>query len=244
MAAMNELESVKQSLEQIARSNAEGAVWRAKADEWRTKTEASLAEAATWRAKAEASLAEAAAWRAVADKRHVEAEAADKAFKKELAELTRTMRDTRKEVGGITNTRGRTTEELFFQALNKDRRLGKLKFRHIHTNVRGCDDDREAEFDMLMTNGQVVAVIEIKHKLRCEDVERMRKWTLPDFRRLMPEYDDKALAPAMACIIAQREALALAYKYGYAVLRPGGQQLHVNASHLRCLPKRRKTPAR
>ena len=218
MTAMNELESVKQSLEQIAKSNAEAAAWRAKADE---------------------SLAEAATWRAVADKRHAEAEAADKIFKKELAELTRTMRDTRKEVGGITNTRGDATEAFFLQALDKERRLGDLEFGYVRPNVKAFDRGQEVEFDILMMNGEVVAVIEVKHKLRCEDVERMREWTLPSFRRLMREYDDKTLAPAMACIIAQRNALELAYEYGYAVLRPGGQRVCADVSHLRCLPKGR-----
>ena len=198
---MNELESVKKSLEQIAKSNAEAAVWRA-----------------------------------LADKRHAKVE-------KEMAKLTQAMRETRKEMGGMSNTQGRTTEEFFLQALDKDRRLGALEFGHIRPNVRAYDCGQEAEFDILMMNGEVVAVIEVKHTLRREDVKWMREWTLPSFRRFLPEYDDKTLAPAMACIIAKRDALALAYQYGYAVLRPGGQRVHADVSHLRCLPKRHKTPA-
>ena len=211
MTAMDELESVKRSLEQIAKSNAEAAAWRAKSD----------------------------AWRALADKRHAEFKAADKKLQKELAELTRATRDMRKETGGMNNTQGRATEEFFLRALDKERRLGDLEFKHIRANVRAFDHGQEAEFDILMTNGEVVAVIEVKHKLRCEDVERMHDWTLPNFRRFMREYDDNTLAPAMACIIAQRNALALAHKYGYAVLRPGGQKVYADVSHLRCLPKGR-----
>ena len=228
MTTMNELESVKQSLEQIAKSNAEAAEWRAESDAWR-------AELDKWRAKSEASRAESDAWRALADKRHAEFKTADKKLQKELAELTRATRGVRKEMGGITNTRGSATEEFFFQALDKDRRLGKLKFKHVRANIRAG----EAEFDILMIGDETIAVIEVKHKLRREDVERMREWTLPNFRRFMREYDDKTLAPAMACIIAQRDALELAYEYGYAVLRPGGQRVYADVSHLRCLPKGR-----
>ena len=182
MTAMNELESVKKSLEQIAKSNAEAAVWRAESDAWRAKSDA---------------------WRALADKRHAEAEVAHKRFQKELAKLTQAMHETNKEVGGMSNTQGRTTEEFFLQALDKNRRLGELKFEHIRPNVRAYDCGQEAEFDILMVNGEVVAVIEVKHTLRREDVERMHEWTLPGFRRFLPEYDDKTLAPAMACIIAK-----------------------------------------
>ena len=250
VTAMNELESVKRSLEQIAKSNAEAAAWRAKSeasraesdawraklDKWRARSEASRAESDAWRAESDA-------WRAVADKRHAEFKAADKKLQKELAELTRATRDMRKEMGGISNTQGSATEEFFLQALDKDRRLGKLKFKHVRPNVRACDNGQEAEFDILMISDKVVAVIEVKHKLRCDDVERMREWTLPGFRRFLPEYGDRTLAPAMACIIARREVLALAHKYGYAILRPGGQQVRADVSHLRCLPKGR-APAR
>ncbi len=232
MTAMNELESVKRSLEQIAKSNAEAAAWRAELDAWR-------AELDKWRAKAEA-------WRAVADKRHAESEAANKAANKKLqkaiAKAAEAKREMYKEIGGITNTRGSATEEFFFRALNKEPRLGDLEFEYVRANVRVSRRGREGEFDILMMNGEVVAVIEVKHKLRCEDVERMREWTLPNFRRLMREYDDNTLAPAMACIIAQRDALALAHQYGYAVLRPGGQRVHADVSHLRYLPRRRHRP--
>ena len=213
MTAMNELESVKQSLERIAKSNAEAAKWRAESDAWR-------AESDVWRARADA-------WHAVA--------------KKEIAKAAKARREMYKEIGGITNTRGDATEAFFLQALDKERRLGDLEFGYVRPNVKAFDRGQEVEFDILMMNGEVVAVIEVKHKLRCEDVERMREWTLPSFRRLMREYDDKTLAPAMACIIAQRNALELAHQYGYAVLRPAGQRVCADVSHLRCLPRRRAT---
>ena len=149
-----------------------------------------------------------------------------------------------KEIGGITNTRGDATEAFFLQALDKDRRLGDLEFDYVRPNVKAFDRGQEVEFDILMIGDEAIAVIEVTHKLRREDVERMHKWTLPSFRRLMREYDDKMLVPAMACIIAQRNALELAYEYGYAVLRPGGQRVHADVSHLHCLPKRRATPTR
>ena len=213
---MNELESVKRSLEQIAKSNAE-----------------------------------AAAWRAVADARHAEAEAARESAEREIKETakevrkaikmaqetTRVARETSRIVGGMGQTQGRVTEEFFYDALSETPCLGDLKFSHVYLNVKASHRGDHAEYDLLLLNGGMVAVIEVKHKLRRDDVERMRDVTLPGFRHFLPAYKDKTLAPGVACMTADADALALAHKCGYAVLLPNGWQVRADVSHLRCLPK-------
>ena len=230
MTAMNELESVKRSLEQIAKSNAESAAWRAKSDAWRAKADA---------------------WRAVADERHAEAEAARESAEREIKETakevrkaikmaqetTRVARETSRIVGGMGQTQGRVTEEFFYDALRKTRRLGDIKFDYVYPNVKGFQRNDHAEYDLLLLNDEMVAVIEVKHKLRRDDVERMRDVTLPGFRYFLPDYKDKTLAPGMACMTADEDAIALAHKCGYAVLLPNGRQVRADVSHLRCLPK-------
>ena len=219
---MNELESVKQSLEQIAKSNAEAAAWRAKAD----------------------------AWRAVADERHAEAEAARESAERQIEETakevrkaikmaketTRVAQETSRIVGGMGQTQGRVTEEFFYDALSKTLCLGDIEFSHVYLNVKAFHRSERAEYDLLLLNGEMVAVIEVKHKLRRDDVERMRDVTLPGFRHFLPAYKDKTLAPGLACMTADEDALALAHKCGYAVLLPNGRQVRADVSHLRCLP--------
>lgn len=204
---MNELEEVKQSLAQIAKSNAEAAAWRAEAEE----------RAEKWRA---------------------ERDAAQKSLEKEVEKMVKTVHNVCKEVGGMSQTQGRVTEEFFYQALSKAPWIGGLKFGYVRANVKSTHRGEQAEYDLLMMNGEVVAVIEVKHKLRRTDVERMRDVTLPGFRRFLPEYNDKKLAPAVACMTADDDALALAHKCGYAVLAPSGRKVCADTSHLRLLAKR------
>ena len=220
---MNELESVKQSLEQIAKSNAESAAWRAKVDAWRAKV----------------------------DKRHAEAEAARKATEKEIKETakevrkaiqmaqetTRVAQETSWIMGDVEPPQGDVTEEFFYDALSKTPRLGDTEFEYVRLfNGKISHRGNCAKYDLLLLNGEVVAVIEVKHKLRRDDVERMRDVTLPGFRHFLPEHNDKTLAPGMACMTADEDAIALAHKCGYAVLLPNGRQVRADVSHLRCLP--------
>ena len=213
---MNELEAVKRSLERIAESNAEAAAWRATADKRHAEAEAARQSA----------------------ERQIEktARAVDRAIKM-AQETNRVAREAARMVGGMGETQGRVAEEFFYDALIKEPRLGDIEFSDVQTNVKPPHRGDHAEYDLLLLNGEMVAVIEVKHKLRRDDVERMRDVTLPSFRRFLPEHDDKELAPGVACITADEGALALARKCGYAVLLPNGRQVQADISSLRILPK-------
>lgn len=136
----------------------------------------------------------------------------------------------------MSKTHGRVAEEFFHAALLEAPCLGGMEFGHAFPNVKVTHSGESAEYDLLLMNGEFVAVIEIKHRLRRGDVERMRKVTLPKFRYFLPGYKDKTLAPAMAAMTADEDAVALAHKCGYAVLRPDGQKVRADLEHLRYIP--------
>lgn len=206
---MDELDKVKQHLERIAKSDAEAAAWRVESDKWR----------------------------AVADARHAEAEESRRSLEKQIEETSRTVREVCKDMGGMGQTQGRLVEEFYYQALLKAPYLGDVKFVQVRRNVEATYHDGEhAEYDLLLLNGEVVAVIEVKHRLRRDDVRKMRDVTLPKFRYFLPEHNDKMLAPAVACMTADRGAVALAHECGYAVLLPDGQKVRADTEYLRCIP--------
>ena len=90
-------------------------------------------------------------------------------FKEYKKEARREAREMRKELGGIGNSLGNTTEEFFYFALKGRPILGTMKFKNIFHAVKTIDP-RLSEWDIILTNGESVAVIEVKHTLKLSDI--------------------------------------------------------------------------
>ena len=152
---------------------------------------------------------------------------------KEVKETTRAVKDLNKKVGGAGQVRGRITEEFFYKALCEERRIGALKFDEIYPNFEAKRDGRRTEYDLLLTNGELVAVVEVKHNLRCDDVEDMRKIRAPHARYYLRRFSDKKMLFVMAYMTADTQAVSLAHECGYATLSPDGQKARADMSCVR-----------
>ena len=155
---------------------------------------------------------------------------------KEVKEATRVSQDAAQMVGNMGRTQGRIAEEFFHAALRKTPRIGALEFDDVRANVTVDRKGRSAEYDLILTNGGLVAVVEVKHKLRLRDVEHIRKKLAPNFRFLFPEWRARELLLAVAYITASPGALPTAREYGYAVLSPDGQKARADVSCVRYVP--------
>ncbi len=152
---------------------------------------------------------------------------------KEVKETTRAVKDLNKKVGGAGQVRGRITEEFFYKALREERRIGVLKFDDIYLNFEAKRDGRRTEYDLLLTNGELVAVVEVKHNLRLDNVEDMRKIRAPHARYYLRRFSDKKMLFVMAYMTADTQAVALAHECGYATLSPDGQKARADISCVR-----------
>ena len=152
---------------------------------------------------------------------------------REVKETTRVARETSRIVGNMGRTQGQVAEEFFYAALREEPCIGNLKFDDVRANFKVDRRGRSAEYDLMMTNGEYVVVVEVKHKLRGRDVEHMREVLAPNFRFLLPEWRDRKLLLAAAYITAVADALSLAREYGYAVLSPDGQKVRADTRCVR-----------
>ncbi len=152
---------------------------------------------------------------------------------KEVKEATRVSQEAAQMVGNMGRTQGRIAEEFFHAALRKTPRIGALEFDDVRANVTVDRKGRSAEYDLILTNGGLVAVVEVKHKLRLRDVEHIRKKLAPNFRFLFPEWRARKLLLAVAYITASPGALPAAREYGYATLSPDGQEVRADVSCVR-----------
>jgi len=102
---------------------------------------------------------------------------------KSQKETDRQIKKVSKLIGNHTNNVGEVTEEFFYRGLAKKKTLGNIKFDVVRRNIGSAK-----EYDILMVNGDTVAVISVKYKLHQKDIETFTKQDLKDFKKLFPEF--------------------------------------------------------
>ena len=89
------------------------------------------------------------------------------------------------------------------------------------------------EIDALLTNGEYVALLEVKTKVHVNDVETVFHRRIPAFRNFFSDYRDKSLLVLIGGNIFNDDALAKARAYGFICLTPDNQDLHIEAADFR-----------
>jgi len=171
----NTFEQIKQNLLRISemqeRSSADFEKWRLEADK-------RAAEADKRAAEADKRLAE-------ADKRAAEAD-------KRAAELDKKIKELTENVGGISKSNGAMAEETIYNSLAKNMIFAGIEFEDIIRNQKKHRKsvDIKGEYDVVMINGTMLAIIETKYKVREKDVSKLIDKKVGDFKILFPEYSN------------------------------------------------------
>ena len=112
-------------------------------------------------------------------------------------ETDRKLDKIAKMIGGVSNNQGDVAEDFFYNSLIKDNHLGSLSFDDITKNMAKHRGKIQEEYDIFLTNGESIAIIEVKYKAHLEDISKLdRKFN--NFKKLFPIYKDYKLYGAMA----------------------------------------------
>ncbi|MBU0486369.1 MAG: hypothetical protein KKA07_12750 [Bacteroidetes bacterium] len=142
-----------------------------------------------------------------------------------MQETDRRMKELQAMYGGVSNTNGEIAEAFFYDALKTDMQIGEMQFEVIQKNTRRKRQGFEQEYDIILFNDKVVAVVEVKYKLHPDDVKRFVEIQLPGFRKLFPEFDAMQLFAGIGSFVIPDDSLKLAENHGLFVLQPGGKEV-------------------
>jgi len=106
-----------------------------------------------------------------------------KAFKEENRRI---LKELSQNLGGIGNSNGDYAEEFFYNTLLKNKKLGHVKYDALEKNVRFSKKGIHDEFDLVMINGDSVALVETKYKANLEHLEKLTTKKPNSFRSLFP----------------------------------------------------------
>jgi len=138
-------------------------------------------------------------------------------------------------LGNVTANQGDVAEEFFFNSLVKDTRLGNIHFEDVMKNSSKQRGKIQEEYDLILTNGDSLAIIEVKYKAHQNDLVKLAR-KMHNFKKLFPIYQNFKQYGAIASFHINDDAKKEALERGYFVLQRQGELIHSESSeHLTIL---------
>jgi len=145
---------------------------------------------------------------------------------KKIQETDRIVRNISREIGGIGNNLGEVSEEYFRAALANQPQVAGIKIEKVDSLKRQVGK-LTGQFDIVLFGGKANIVVEVKHRLQQNDVNRFLNNTLPSFKKLYPEYCKVKIIGAVAGMTATDSAIKLAFEMGLLVFTQSGQKVRL-----------------
>ena len=123
-------------------------------------------------------------------------------------------------LGNISNNQGDVTEEYFVNSLKNRLQIGDMKFDVLLSGVELKTKKIRDEFDILLVNGNTLALIEVKYKVHPNLIDKLSKKI--EHLRLMPSYKDYKIYAGVAGFSVPEDAISLAQEKGYFILQRKG----------------------
>jgi predicted RNase H-like nuclease (RuvC/YqgF family) len=143
------------------------------------------------------------------------------------------VRKVSKMVGNISNNNGKFAEEFFANALKAKPVFGGEIYDTVLRNVRSTRSGKDAEFDIVMMNGDKVAIIEVKYCAHPEDFRILVEKKVSEFRGWFPAYSKHAVYLGIASLSFNDDVLKESEILGVGVLRQIGDALEMSDRELK-----------
>ncbi len=150
----------------------------------------------------------------------------------QLAETDLQLKETVKTLSNIGVNLGHVAEEFFYYALKDNPKLGDIRFDSIALNLHSTNKKIQDEFDIVLYNGDAVGLIEVKHKVHPNDIEKLKTQKAGNFRKLFPHYAGHRFYLGIAGASIPIGVANIAKAAGIAILRQKGDIAEIEADNL------------
>jgi len=144
----------------------------------------------------------------------------------------------RKEIGGMGNSNGEFAEQFFYNSLEKSMSFAGIRFDMISSYFGGkriMPDNTEvkAQFDIVLYNGNSIAMIESKYKADVEDIEELVEKKVPKFRILYPEFANHKMYLGIGSLVLKDRVVQEAKKLGIGLMWQRGDAVEYKTDWVR-----------
>jgi Holliday junction resolvase-like predicted endonuclease len=130
-------------------------------------------------------------------------------------------------LGNICRNQGDVAEEFFFNSLANDAHLGSVHFDDITKNQHKQRGKFQEEYDIVMTNGDAIGIVEVKYKAHENDLTKLER-KMRNFKKLFPIYESYKLYGAIASFHINDDAKEAALNQGFFVLQRSGNVMQTD----------------
>ncbi len=152
------------------------------------------------------------------------------------AETDKQIKALNKQIGGITKSNGKVAEATIYNSLERDMTFAGIEFDFIDKNKKRHIKrlNLKGEYDVVMYNGDTLAIIEIKYNVEKGDVnELIDKKKVEKFRLLFPEYKGYKILLGIGGGSFESDAEAEANKYGIGIIKVVGDKVEYYTDGIR-----------
>jgi hypothetical protein len=154
---------------------------------------------------------------------------AEERFDKEMEKLIAQQKKLGDLFGNMGQNQGHIAEEFFYNSLIEDTHLGAIHFEDVTANMQKHRGQIQEEYDLVLTNGDTVGIIEVKYKAHEKDLDKLER-KMRNFKKLFPLYQNYKLYGALAAFHVNKEAKQAALERGFFVLQRSGKVIHTDSA--------------
>jgi hypothetical protein len=147
--------------------------------------------------------------------------------------LSRNIDKLGKQVGGIDDNIGHHAEQFFQNVFEEKLRFGGVNYDEMIPNLKYKGKKDEVEFDIVLVNGDSVALIEVKHRIHPSYVKELAEERIEKFRKYFLEFKDYKAYLGIAAFSFSDEVLDQASKYGVGIIRQVGEGIEMETQNLK-----------
>ena len=150
-----------------------------------------------------------------------------KETKEQFKETKKLIEANAKQIGGISESNGDMAEEMIYNSLEQDMTFAGIEFDDFRPNM-GYKSKKlklQAEFDIVLTNGDSLAIIETKYKVRKKHILELKDKKINDFRKLYPEYNNHKIILGIGGMSFEKDVEKEAKENGIGIIKVVGDKI-------------------
>ena len=110
--------------------------------------------------------------------------------------------------------------------------MGKIQFDTIESNEFLEFEDGEREIDIVLINGDSVALIEVKYKVHPNDLDQIQKQII-FYRKARPQHAHYKIYGGIAGLSVPDDVITAAKKRGFFVLKQKGEVIEYDTEGMK-----------
>ena len=152
-----------------------------------------------------------------------------------MQETERMIKEQSKMINGISDSSGAVAEEMIYNSLLRNKTFADIEFYDIDKNRKRKSSKKnlEGEYDVVLKNGDTIAVIETKYMVRKEDVTKFATTKLDIFRKLFDEYSNYKIILGVGGMSFDADAEQEAAEYGVGIIKIVGDKVEYYTDGIR-----------